>query len=258
MDDHVEGARDLLADRLERELDPRHEHHRLEPVERVTRRVGVDRRQRPLVTGVHRLEHVQRLGAANLADDDPVGPHAQRVADQLADPDLALALDVRRPRLEPHPVLLLQLQLGRILDRHDALVLRDRGRERVQHRRLAGAGTARDEDVELALARRPRGSSPPSRRASRSRSGRSIVYGSRENLRIVSVGPSSDSGGMIAFTRLPSGRRASTIGDDSSTRRPTCETILSMIRRRCVVVDERRRSSSRSRRTARRRPGRSR
>ncbi len=62
-----------------------------------------------------------------------------------------------------------------------------------------------------------------------------IVYGSRENLRIVSVGPLSASGGMIAFTREPSGRRASTIGDDSSTRRPTCETILSMMRSRCAL-----------------------
>ena len=39
---------------------------------------------------------------------------------------------------------------------------------------------------------------------------------------------------MMALTRLPSGRRASTIGDDSSMRRPTCETILSMIRSRCA------------------------
>ena len=70
----------------------------------------------------------------------------------------------------------------------------------------------------------------------------SIVYGSRENLRIVRVGPLSESGGMIALTRLPSGRRASTIGDASSTRRPTWETIFSMIRSEMRVVDERRRS----------------
>ena len=61
----------------------------------------------------------------------------------------------------------------------------------------------------------------------------SIVYGSRENFRIVSVGPRRDRGGMMAFTRLPSGRRASTIGEDSSMRRPTWATILLMIRRRC-------------------------
>ena len=36
--------------------------------------------------------------------------------------DLAAALDVRRSRLEPHDVVLLQLQLGGVLDRDDALV----------------------------------------------------------------------------------------------------------------------------------------
>ena len=42
-------------------------------------------------------------------------------------------------------------------------------------------------------------------------------------------GPSSASGGMMAFTREPSGRRASTIGEDSSTLRPTRDTMRSMI-----------------------------
>ena len=51
---------------------------------------------RALVAGVHGLEHVERLAAADLADDDPVGSHAQRVAHQVADGDLALALDVGR------------------------------------------------------------------------------------------------------------------------------------------------------------------
>ena len=62
-----------------------------------------------------------------------------------------------------------------------------------------------------------------------------IVYGSRANLRIVSVGPLRARGGMIAFTREPSGRRASTIGEASSTRRPIWETILSMMRSRCEL-----------------------
>ena len=48
----------------------------------------------PLVARVHRLEHVEGLRAADLADDDPVGPHAEG-ADELADAHLALALDVR-------------------------------------------------------------------------------------------------------------------------------------------------------------------
>ena len=53
------------------------------------------------------------------------------------------------------------------------------------------------------------------------------------NLRMVTSGPESESGGITALTRLPSGSRASTIGEDSSIRRPTWPTILLMIRRRC-------------------------
>ena len=40
---------------------------------------------------------------------------------------------------------LLQLQLGGVLDGDQALVLRDEGRQRVEHRRLAGAGAAGDD-----------------------------------------------------------------------------------------------------------------
>ena len=45
------------------------------------------------------------------------------------------------------------------------------------------------------------------------------------NLRMVSAGPSIASGGAMTLTRLPSGRRASQIGLDSSTRRPTWLTM---------------------------------
>ena len=61
------------------------------------------------------------------------------------------------------------------------------------------------------------------------RSRSSWVSGFEPNIRIVRTGPSSASGGMIALTREPSGSRASTIGEVSSTRRPTRETIRSMI-----------------------------
>ena len=54
------------------------------------------------------------------------------------------------------------------------------------------------------------------------------------NRRIDSTGPSSASGGMMALTREPSCRRASTIGLDSSMRRPTALTMRSMIWCRCL------------------------
>ena len=61
-----------------------------------------------------------------------------------------------------------------------------------------------------------------------------MVSGSAANFLIVSSDPSSATGGTTALTRLPSGSRASTIGLDSSTRRPTRATIFSMVRRRCA------------------------
>ncbi len=60
----------------------------------------------------------------------------------------------------------------------------------------------------------------------------SAVSASTENLRIVSTGPCSAIGGTITFTREPSGSRASTIGEASSTRRPTPLTMRSITRRR--------------------------
>ena len=67
-----------------------------------------------------------------LTDHDAVGAHTQRVADEVADRDLTLALDVRRARFQADHVRLLQLQLGGILDRDDALVVGDEGRQHVQ------------------------------------------------------------------------------------------------------------------------------
>jgi hypothetical protein len=55
------------------------------------------------------------------------------------------------------------------------------------------------------------------------------------NRRIDITGPFSDSGGITAHTRLPSPSRASTIGDESSMRRPMLDTIRSMIVRTWAV-----------------------
>ena len=203
---------DLLADRLERQLGAGHEHHGLDAGERVARAVGVRRADRAVVAGVHRLEHVEGGGVADLADHDAVGAHAQGVADQVADLDLALALDVRRARLEADDVLLVQLELGGVLDRDDALVVGDERRQHVERGRLAGAGTAGDHDVEPAAHALRRGTRRPCVVIVPNETRSSASYGSAANLRMVSVGPSIASGGMMALTRLPSGRRASTIG----------------------------------------------
>ena len=69
------------------------------------------------------MEHVQGLAASALADDDPVRAHVQGVADQQSNRDLAFAFQVRRPRLEGDHVLLAELELCRVLDGDDPLVI---------------------------------------------------------------------------------------------------------------------------------------
>ena len=61
----------------------------------------------------------------------------------------------------------------------------------------------------------------------------SVVSGVAANFRMVSTGPTRLIGGMITLTREPSTRRASTIGLDSSTRRPMGEMMRSMMRITC-------------------------
>jgi len=108
----------------------------------------VDCRQGPVVTGVHRLEHVERLATTHLADHDSVRSHAEGVPDQIADRDLALALDVGRPALKPDLVLLLEVELERVLDGHDTFRLGDEGRDDVLQGRLACTRAPGDEDVQ--------------------------------------------------------------------------------------------------------------
>ena len=151
MDDQVDGRRDLLANGALWQLEAGHHDHRLESREDVARAVGMSRRQRAVVARIHGLQHVERLARADLTDDDAVGAHAQGIAHEVADGDGALALEVGRARLERHNVLLLQAQLGGILDGDDALALGDERRDDVERRRFTGASTARDEDVDARL-----------------------------------------------------------------------------------------------------------
>src|SRR5271163_1687489 len=144
----VECRRYLLAHRALRNLHARQQHHHLEAAHAVARGVGVDGRDGSVMTGRHRLQHVEHFAAADLADDYAVGPHKQGVLHQVALADFALAFDVGRPRFEPDHVRLLQHQFGRVLDRHDSFVGRDEQRHAVKHGRFARAGAAAHEDVE--------------------------------------------------------------------------------------------------------------
>ena len=90
-------------------------------------------RHRAFDAGVHRLQHVERFGAAALADDDAVRPHAERGAHQLRADSCRLALFRLGGRVSNLTTCaLLQLQFGRVFDGDDALLFGNEARERVE------------------------------------------------------------------------------------------------------------------------------
>ena len=126
--DEVEGRGQLIPHRGQRQVEAGREHHHLEPAEGVDRRVGMAGRQRALVARVHGPEHVEGLGPTDLADNDAVGAHAQRVPHEVADAGGADAVGGGRPGLEPHDVVVVEPELGGVLDRDDPLVGGEGGR----------------------------------------------------------------------------------------------------------------------------------
>ena len=139
---HIDRGSDLIADVGGRELDIGHHRHRLQPPQQVPARVRVRGGERSVVPRVHRLQHVESLTAPDLTHDDPVGPHAERVAYEVADRDLTSSLDVRRPRFERHDVRPVQAKLGRVFDSDQPFVIGDERRQDPEEGGLAAPGPA--------------------------------------------------------------------------------------------------------------------
>jgi len=64
LNDQLDGRSGLLADDWLCQSHVRHQDHRFDPMEAVSRRVGVHRRHGAVVAGIHGLEHIERLRAA--------------------------------------------------------------------------------------------------------------------------------------------------------------------------------------------------
>ena len=124
----------------------RREGQRLDPGRDVGGGVGVDGAAAAFVAGVERGQQLDDLGAAHLADDEPVGPHPQRLADQGAQGDLAGALDVGRAGLEADHVRVVGAELAGVLDQDQPLGRRRPAKQGVQQRGLARAGAAADQE----------------------------------------------------------------------------------------------------------------
>ena len=98
-----------------------------------------------LVPGVEGGEDIAHLGAAALAQNDPVGAHAQGGTHQGGHGDRADALDIGTALLKVDDVGVVGAQLAGLLDAHDALVLRHEPEQGGQEGGLAGSGGSGDQ-----------------------------------------------------------------------------------------------------------------
>ena len=123
----------------------RHQRRVHERLERLGRAVGVHRAEKA-AAGVDRAGQLEGFGSAHLPDDDPVGPHREDELHQVAQRDLAGAVERRRPDLVVRAVDERNGELANLLARPDAVV-RGRCREqRAEQRGLACSRLARDDD----------------------------------------------------------------------------------------------------------------
>ncbi|OPY10607.1 MAG: hypothetical protein A4E66_01514 [Syntrophus sp. PtaB.Bin001] len=105
-------------------------------------------RQRSVVTGIHRLKHVQHFFGADFADDNPVWPHSQAVPDQIALGHFTLAFDIFGPRFQADDMFLFELEFGGILDGDNPFVSRNKTGKNIEHRGLSSSRSAGNKDIE--------------------------------------------------------------------------------------------------------------
>src|SRR3974377_2476885 len=141
---YVDRGGNHLASSAGGQRETAHGDHRLKARKSFARAVGWRRTTGSVVTGVHSLQHFERLGPAHLADYNAFWAHAQAVAHQVAHGDLTFAFEVGRPRLQAHYVRLLQLQFGGVFAGDNALVIVDELGQAVEQRGFPRTRTARN------------------------------------------------------------------------------------------------------------------
>ena len=112
-----------------------------------TSRTGMDGGHRSIVPRVHGLQHFQHLGTAYLTHHNAVGAHAQAVAQQITNRHHTRTIKATGAAFHAHDMRVRQGQLGRVFDRHHALICGNKARNRVEHRGFAAACATTNQDV---------------------------------------------------------------------------------------------------------------
>ena len=90
MHNEIQCARNLSLNCGKREIGAA-ERHGLEPCQHIGGRIGMAGREGAVVAGIHRLQHIEGLGAAHFADYDAVRVHAKACAYQIRNSHLPFA-----------------------------------------------------------------------------------------------------------------------------------------------------------------------
>ncbi|CAB4940409.1 unannotated protein [freshwater metagenome] len=103
------------------------------------------------MTGIHRLQHVERFSAANFAYDNAVGSHSKRVTHKITNRDLANALNIRWAGFQSDHVRKIKRKLNRVFHRDDAVVTINERRQDIEKRGLTSTSATTHENVETLL-----------------------------------------------------------------------------------------------------------
>lgn len=129
MHNEIQCARNLSLNCGEREIGAA-ERHGLEPCQHIGGRIGMTGREGAVVAGIHRLQHIEGLGAAHFADNDAVGVHAETGANQVGNANLALPFGIPVAGFKAHQIFDVEkLELRGILNRDDAFGFRNKSGE---------------------------------------------------------------------------------------------------------------------------------
>ena len=95
-------------------------------------------RKGSVMSGVHCLNHVDRLASPDFPYDYPVRPHAEGRSYEIPNADRSAALDIRVSRLQADQIIYMPyLQFSVVFDRDQAFSGRDELRQGIQESRLA-------------------------------------------------------------------------------------------------------------------------
>jgi hypothetical protein len=112
---------------------------RLEPGRDLGGTIGVHRAAAAVVAGVQCRQELDDLRAADLTDHDPIGPHPQRLPDQVAQRHLPRSFDVGRPRHQSYHVRMLGPKFAGVLDEDKTFTGADKAQESGQQSGLPQA-----------------------------------------------------------------------------------------------------------------------